>query len=179
MRHVRPSLSQHIFRIEFDAVLFEQREKFRFEGHFSVVCFLRLNVSNYGGDVGLAHTERGVALLPGEFFELFMGPAGGIRFDCANGLCYGQNRRNPNEQVNVIVHATNRVDEQTVVLANSCGVGPQAGLEFLGKKFATVFGAEHEVERVLGIRVGHCVAPTALGLLYHGAVPTLAGWASF
>ena len=51
------------FRVERDAVFFQEREKFRVEGDFFVVGFLILDVADYGGDLRGAYAEGGVAVL--------------------------------------------------------------------------------------------------------------------
>ena len=63
------------FRVERDAVFFQEREKFRVEGHFFVMGFLILDIADYGGDLRGAHAEGGVAFLPREFVVLGVGPA--------------------------------------------------------------------------------------------------------
>jgi hypothetical protein len=42
--------AEHEFRVERDAVFFQEREKFRVEGHFFVVGFVILDVAEDGGD---------------------------------------------------------------------------------------------------------------------------------
>ena len=49
VRHMRCSAERE-FPVEWDAVFFQEREKFRVEGHFFVMGFLILDVADYGGD---------------------------------------------------------------------------------------------------------------------------------
>jgi hypothetical protein len=85
VRHMRCSAERE-FPVEWDAVFFQEREKFRVEGDFFVMGVLILDVADYGGDLRGAYAEGGVAFLPSEFVFLSMGPARGIRFDGEDGL---------------------------------------------------------------------------------------------
>src|ERR1700728_4758426 len=79
--------------------------------------------------------------------------------------------------MHVIVRPAQRMNKHSIVLANTRGISPHPRLQFLRNNFAAILRAEHDVNRVLRIRVGHSVAPTALGLLYI-MPPALPGWAS-
>ena len=49
MRHKCRS-AEHEFRVERNAVFFQEGEKFGVEGHFFVMSLLILDVAEYGGD---------------------------------------------------------------------------------------------------------------------------------
>ena len=57
--------------------------------------------------------------------------------------------------MNVIFHSVNRVNEDSILFADASEIGAEARLEFLWDQLAAVLGAEDEVDRVLGIGVGH------------------------
>lgn len=152
---VGAALTEDKFRIKFHAVLFQQGEKLRLKTHFLVMRLLRSDVLNYGGSVGTTHAESPIALLPGEFVTLLGGPSGGVGFDGEDHFGNGQARRNLDEEVDVVLHAANGVDEDFKVVANACGVRPKAGLKFGGDRLAAIFGAEDDMEQVLRVCVGH------------------------
>ena len=65
----------------------------------------------------------------------------------------------------MIFHSVDGVNEDSILFANASEVGAEPGFEFFWDQLAAVFGAEDEVDRVLGVGVT-CVAPTALGEIY-------------
>jgi hypothetical protein len=79
-------------------------------------------------------------LLPCEIVALFAGPSRGIRFNGVDGIGERQGWRDLDEQMNVIVHPADGVNENFVVLADACGVGPHSGLEFFWDEFGAAFG---------------------------------------
>ena len=76
--------SEREFRVEWHAVFFQQGEKFRVEVHFSMMCFLILDVADDGGNQRRAYAEHRVAFLSSKLVALSARPARGIRFDCEN-----------------------------------------------------------------------------------------------
>jgi hypothetical protein len=127
-------------------MLLQQGEKLRLETHSLVMRLLRLGVLDYGGSVGTADAEGSIALLPGEIVTLFVGPSGRVGFDGEDRLGDGQSRRNLDQEVDVVPHAADGVDKDFKVVANACGVGPEAGLKFGGDRLAAIFGAEDNME---------------------------------
>jgi len=146
-------LAEDKFRIKFHAVLFQEGEELRFKTHFLVMRLLRSDVFNYGGSVGTADAECSIALLPCEIMTLLIGPSGRVRFYGEDRLSYGQTWGNLDQEVDVIVHAANGVDNNFKVVADACGVGPEAWLKFGGDRFAAVFGAEDDMKQVLRVCV--------------------------
>jgi len=139
--------------------------------------FLSLDVSDNRRNKGCAHAECGIALLPCEFMALLVGPLRGIRFDGENRLGKRQRWRDLDEEMNVIVHAADRTNENPVVFANAGDIGPHSWLEILRDEFGAVFGAEDDVEYVLGVCVRHVSRLRRLAILYI-TDPALPGWAN-
>ncbi len=97
----------------------------------------------------------------------------------------------------MVLRAADGVDNDFEVVANACGIGPEARLKFRGDGFAAIFGAEDNVQQVLGVCVGHVacvrrkrplyimyityckpyVAPTALAIVLL-SLPGLTPWAN-
>ena len=61
-------------RIVFDAVLPQKPEIFIFKGHLPVMFFLAVNVLHDTGQIGRAHTERAIPLLPCETATMLVHP---------------------------------------------------------------------------------------------------------
>jgi len=99
--------------------------------------------------------EGCVALLPCEWVAFLVRPARGIRFDGENRVGQGQGGWNLDEEMNVIFRSAHGVNKNVVVFANTCRVGPDLRLKFLGDGFAAVFGAEDNMNYVLRVCVGH------------------------
>ena len=55
----------------------------------------------------------------------------------------------------MVLHSADGMNEHPVVLANACDVRPHPRLEISFDCFATILGAEHNVNDVLDVRVGH------------------------
>lgn len=127
--------------------------------------FLRLYVSNGGGNKRGAHAECRIAMLPREFVTFVIGPSRGIRFDGEDRFGERQGWRKLDEEMNVVVYSTDGMQENPMVFADARDVGPHSGLKLFRNCFATMLGAEDDVNNVLGVCVGH--------------VPHLRRWASY
>jgi hypothetical protein len=66
--------------------------------------------------------------------------------------------------VNVMVHSTNGVHQDVLVLANAGGVRPPAFLHFCWDNFPPLFCAESDMHYILKIGVRQGVAPPALNI---------------
>ena len=154
MREAR-ELAKNEFGVNVHAVFFQHGEKFGIKAQFSVMRFLIADVANDHGNNGSAHAEGRVALLPCELVAFLVGPSRGIRFDGENRLGQCQDRWNLDEEMNVIFHSAHGMNKNSVFFANTCCVGPDARLKFLGDGFAAVFGAEDNMNYVLSVCVGH------------------------
>lgn len=139
--------------------------------------FLVLNVAHDGRDIRGAHAEGRVALLPCEWKAFLVCPSGGIRFDGVDGFGERQSGQDFDEEMNVIVHATDGVDENFVVLADAGRVGPEARLKIFRDEFGAVFGVEDNMDGVLGVRVRHVSRLRCFKLLYI-TDPALTRWAT-
>jgi len=95
-----------------------------------MVRFLRVYVSDDRRNERRTHAKRSIALLPRQFASLFVRPSRGIRFDREHRLGERQNRRNLDEEVNMIVRPAHGMNQDPVILANARDVGPQSRLEF-------------------------------------------------
>ncbi len=70
--------------------------------------------------------------------------------------------------MNVVVGATDRMNENFMVCAYAGDVRPEFGLKFLRNGFVAVFGAEDYVDGVLDVRVRHLLhLGTPWGSIYH------------
>jgi len=104
-------LAEHEPRIKFHAVFFQQGNEFRLEIHPAMMLFLRLDVPDDRRNTGSTHAKRRVPLLPGKFVALFIRPPRRIRFDREHRFRQRQLLRDLDEKMNVIVCATDGVDE--------------------------------------------------------------------
>src|SRR5260370_17879646 len=99
----------------------------------------------------------------------------------------------------VFLHTANGMDENPLPFANARRVGPYLRSKVCGNGFASILGAEHNMDHVLGVGVRHvsrlrrwpfytfgtqrsragltCDAPTALAIL-HARYPALTRWAN-
>jgi hypothetical protein len=57
--------------------------------------------------------------------------------------------------VNVIFHSVDCVNEDSILFADASEIGAEPGFELLWDQLAAVFGAEDEMDRVLGIGMRH------------------------
>jgi hypothetical protein len=148
-------LTKNELGIKFHAVFPQESEKFLIEAHFSVMRFLILYVSNDSWSVGGTHAECRIALLPRELMTSIVCPSRGIRFDGEQRLGQGHDGRELDEEMNVVLYAANGMNENPLVFANACRIGPQSRLEFRGNGLAPVLGAEDDMDHVLGVGVRH------------------------
>jgi hypothetical protein len=61
-------------------------------------------------------------LLPGESVALLAGPSGRVGFDGKDGLGHGQARRYLDQEVDVVLHPANGMDNDFEVVAGACTV---------------------------------------------------------
>src|SRR5216683_4575530 len=117
--------------------------------------FLILYVSNDRWHNRRTHAERPITLLPRELVPFFARPSRRIRFD--GGNCLGQSHDwwELDQEMSVILHTADGMDENPVLLANARGVGPYLRLKIRGNGFAPILGAEHDMNYVLSVGVGH------------------------
>ena len=80
--------------------------------------------------------------------------------------------------MNVIFHSVDCVNEDSILFTDAGEVGAEPGFEFFGDQLMAIFGAENEVDRVLGVGVRHVSRLRRLGNLYI-TDPLLAEWANF
>jgi hypothetical protein len=73
------------------------------------------------------HTEGSMSLLPLKLLTFDMRPPRRIRFNRDNSLRQCQRRRNLNQQMNVVLHSANRVDENLNAFANPGGKAQSRG----------------------------------------------------
>ena len=73
--------------------------------------------------------------------------------------------------MNVIFHPAYLMHEDAFFFANACQIALHPGLQLLGDELAPILGAEYNVNDVLNVCVGQCVAPPALYIL-HVRLPT-------
>src|SRR6266571_2792302 len=59
------------------------------------------------------------------------------------------------EEMSVILHAANGVDENPLLLANARRVGLYLWSKFCRDGFAPILGAEHDMNYILSVGVGH------------------------
>ena len=78
----------------------------------------------------------------------------------------------------MIFHSVDCVNEDSILFADASEVGAEPGFEFFWDEVAAVFGAEDEVDRVLGVGVRHVSRLRRFGNLYI-TDPLLAEWANF
>jgi hypothetical protein len=82
------------------------------------------------------------------------------------------------QEVNVIFHSIDCVKEDSISFADAREIGAEPGFEFPWDQLGAVLGAEDEVDRVLGVGVGHVSRLRRSGNLYI-TDPLLAEWANF
>jgi len=140
--------------------------------------FLILYVTNDRGDDRTTHAKCPISLLPCEFVAFLTCPSGRVRFDGKNRLGQSQCWGNSEEEMNVIFHPSCGEDRNVEFFANAGCVGPHSGPKFFWHKFLAIFGAEHNVNHILRVCVGHVPHLrrwTSLCISY----PALTHWARF
>jgi hypothetical protein len=158
-------------------MFFQQRDQLHFKTPPLMMSLLIFDVSRHRRHQRSTHTERRITLLPCKFHSLQIRPSRRIRFDLADRFSHRQPRGHLQKEMYVIVHPANCSDENSLVRANPDHVGPYSALKVPRHNFAPVFRAEYNVNYILIVCVGQCVAPTALCAL-HIKDPALTGWAN-
>jgi hypothetical protein len=133
----------------------KQGDKLLFKPPLFVMRLLISDVLNDGWDIGTAHAERAITLLPRESVAFPVCPSRRIRFDGENPFGHGQTGRNLDEEMNVVLSAAYGMNEDLDFLANACHLSPEARLKFWGDGLVAIFGAEDDMEHILGVCVGH------------------------
>jgi hypothetical protein len=121
----------------------QQRYELLFKAPFLVVFWLPVDLGHYGLPLGLAKTERAVALLPCKGRMLLIHPTRTVSLQIAHGL--GQLHRwwQVQENMNVVCGTTRRDQGNVFGAGNSGEVSPQ---RFgLADKGSTLLGAEDAV----------------------------------
>src|ERR1700733_10037977 len=68
--------------------------------------------------------------------------------------------------MNVIFRSVDRVNEDSILFADAGEVGAEPGFEIFGDELAAIFGAEDEVDCILGVGVRHVSRLRRFGNLY-------------
>src|SRR5215472_12157856 len=55
----------------------------------------------------------------------------------------------------MVFHASDFMHENLLLFANTGQIGPQAGLRIVGNQLTPVLGAEHNMDGIVNVRVGH------------------------
>ena len=110
-------------------------------------------------ELGWAHTERSVALLPCKRGRRFPHPSAGVCLQGPHGI--GQRRfcGQNNENVDVVCSAAHGQHVHRVVARDSGEVVPQIGLTVGRDEMRALFGAEDDVEEGTDVAVRHIVSP--------------------
>jgi len=119
------------------------------------MLFLILYVPNDRWHNRRTHAERPITLLPGELVPFVVRPSSRIRFDGGNRLGQSHDWWELDEEMSVILHTANGMNENPVLFANTRRVSPYLRLKIRGNGFAPIFRAEHDMNYVLSVGVGH------------------------
>ena len=57
--------------------------------------------------------------------------------------------------MDVIFHPADFMHEDSLLLANTCHVAPEAGLAILGNELTSIFGTEYDMNQVLYVCMGY------------------------
>ena len=127
-----------------------------------MMSLLVANIADNGGKLRGADAERGIAFLPDKQSARLAHPPRGIALDGVDRPCEVLRGRQLQQAVQMVVCATNRVDESPFLLANPRNVRPQLRLERVVDTLRPILRAEDDVDDVPGVAVRHCVALRAL-----------------
>jgi hypothetical protein len=127
----------------------------------AVLC---ANVTNHCILIRRAYAEGGKAALPDKTFPH---PSGRAGLNFLNSIRQRPRRRQLDQQVSVVVHPTDFVRQDILFAANASYKGPEFRSVIQRNKLATLLGAEHNMNKILYVRVGHfrsflrlgCAAP--------------------
>jgi hypothetical protein len=106
----------------------------------------------------MAHAERAVTNLPGKRLlvrNVFMNPAGGIRFQLAHQIRQRMFRRQRSQNMNVISRSVD--DERLVVVRtnDAAEIWKQTGFQIRIQQRRAIFGAKDNVCQQMGEGMGH------------------------
>ena len=127
------------------AVLFEDRGKFGFECFFAVVLGLSLEIRGRGRDSGDADAEGAVSFLPFEFllhWKFLMNPFRRISLDQLNRLGDRHRRWQREQNMHVILHATDRQRPHVVLFRDPVEIGFQTYSQVRSDQRTTLFRRE-------------------------------------
>ena len=117
-------------------MLFQQCNELLFKRQSGVMLFLILDISHHGRNIRFARPKPAIALLPGEPANLAGHPPRRVRLyflDCIGNHEGGWKLQ---QQMNVVFHPSDGVDEDALVPANAGGIRPSAVLSFASGQFS-------------------------------------------
>jgi hypothetical protein len=145
-RATRAALIEDVARIVLDLVSFEQRNEFVLEASAAMMLLLSTDVRNDGRQIGTTHAECAISALPRKSISAFIHPPRGVGFQFGNSVRGFHIRRDPQEHVDVIVGAADRVMVDAKIVCNPGEVIPHSLR--LSDEWLTVFCAEYDVKIV-------------------------------
>lgn len=159
-------------------MLLEEGYEFLFKTHSLVVFLLILNVSDNLGDAGPAHAKSSIPFLPRKFSAELICPFRRICLDRSHRLSQRQDWRHLNQQMNVVLHSTNGVDEDLFVFADASDIRPHSWLKLFFYQPLALFRAEHHMHYVLRVCVRQMCHPSGVRILNRKPYPALTRWAN-
>lgn len=149
------SLPPHVARIVVDAVSLQKREKLSLKIAFAMVLFLARDVGNRGVQLRPSDRKCAVSFLPLEVLDGrgFVHPMRGSTLDLAHRPGDRIGRRKRQQNVNVIVGASDGKRLHGVISSDSAHEGPQLRLNGRRNQLAPFFRREHAVKQRAAIGV--------------------------
>jgi hypothetical protein len=152
----RPGSFPQILQIGLDPMLFQEQQEFILKRHFAMMAFLILDIFDDNIQCGFADGKRGIAALPlEEAITFLMPPMRRVRFDIANDVGDGMLGRISQNEMDMIGHASNRMNEASSFLQNANDVRVKISLPDIFDQGFAILGAEDDVSDELGVRSTH------------------------
>ncbi len=133
--------------VELHPAPLEQPQILLLEAHLAVMHLLALDVPLHSGDVGWAHREPSVSLLPAKkpFSKRFTDPEGGGGFNVPHNIGEAVGSSQSDEQVNVVVNTPCLHRDSAAGLHCTTQKRMESASPFFAHQGAAVFGAENEM----------------------------------
>jgi hypothetical protein len=152
----RPASFPQILQIGLDPMLFQEQQEFILKRYFAMMAFLILDILDHRVQRRLADRKRGIATLPlEEAIPLLMPPMRRVRFDIANDVGDGMLGRISQNDMEMIGHASNRMNEAFSLLQNASEVREKVSFPGILDQGFAILGAEDDVSDKLGVCSTH------------------------
>ncbi len=160
-------------------MLLQQRAKLICKTHLFMMRFLILYIPYHRWNIRRAHAKRPIPFLPLNLVRSFVCPPRRIGLDRCNGFGQRQTRWGLNQQMNVVVHPSDRKGKNPLPFANARYISPQLRTKVCRNAGAPLLRAEHNMNHVLRISVDMCRNSGARDIYILPAHPALTRWANF